>query len=129
MSHRQSVSSIYPMPRCRKRSACRTATTPEVFGVCCARAWSGFKRGARRMATAALAKPAHRPAKAGPVRSRGQAAALRALAVAHSFGPVQAKLIVGPAHDRFETEADAAAERVMRMPEGEIRAEGSASAG
>lgn len=83
------------------------------------------------MAAAKLAKPAHKPAsaKVGPARSYGQAAALRALAVAHPFGPVQAKLTVGPAHDRFETEADTVAERVMRMPEGKIHTVGSALVG
>src|SRR4051812_46724844 len=44
-----------------------------------------------------------------------QGAALRELAVARPYGFVQAKLTVGPANDRFEQEADAVADRVMRM--------------
>jgi hypothetical protein len=47
--------------------------------------------------------------------ARRQAAALRELAVARPYGFVQAKLTVGPANDRFEQEADAVADRVMRM--------------
>ena len=46
---------------------------------------------------------------------RRQAAALRELAQARPYGFLQAKLTVGPANDRFEQEADAVADRVMRM--------------
>ena len=44
-----------------------------------------------------------------------QAAALRELAVAQPYGFVQAKLTVGAVDDPLEHEADAAADRVMRM--------------
>src|SRR3954470_6630109 len=71
------------------------------------------------MAKPALAKPVQRPSSAKAVATRPHrgAGALRALAVAHPFGPMQAKLTVGSAHDSFEAEADATAERVMRWPE------------
>jgi hypothetical protein len=61
---------------------------------------------------AALRPP--RTAATGRSRRR-QAAALRELAQARPYGFLQAKLTVGPANDRFEQEADAVAERVMRM--------------
>lgn len=35
--------------------------------------------------------------------------------------PVQAKLTIGQPGDRYEREADSVADRVMRMPEAEIR--------
>ena len=43
----------------------------------------------------------------------------------HSFGeiglfPIQPKLVVGPADDKYEREADRVAEQVMRMPEGDV---------
>ncbi len=58
-----------------------------------------------------------RPASRGP---RGNGEALRAFAVSLPFGPLQAKLTVGPAHDRFEAEADRVADHVMRMPDAEV---------
>jgi peptidoglycan hydrolase-like protein with peptidoglycan-binding domain len=75
------------------------------------------------MATTAPVKAAHRqaPVKAGAAPSRAPGhAALRALALAHPFGPVQTKLTVGPAHDRFEVEADRVADRVVRMSDSDV---------
>jgi peptidoglycan hydrolase-like protein with peptidoglycan-binding domain len=40
---------------------------------------------------------------------------LRTFALANPFGPLQAQLTVGPAHDAYELEADRVADRVMRM--------------
>jgi peptidoglycan hydrolase-like protein with peptidoglycan-binding domain len=69
------------------------------------------------MATTAPQVPAVRskPTPCTRQPARRQAAALRELAAARPYGFVQAKLTVGPANDRFEQEADAVADRVMRM--------------
>lgn len=61
----------------------------------------------------ATAKPATRRLPSNP-----RPVAQRALATAQPFGPVQAKLAVGPARDRFEVEADRVADRVVQMGEG-----------
>jgi hypothetical protein len=69
------------------------------------------------MATIASQLSAVRPQRT-PCRRRpgaGQAAALREQAVAKPYGFVQAKLTVGAVNDPLEHEADAAADRVMRM--------------
>ena len=69
------------------------------------------------MATTAAPVAALRPqrtATTGRSRSRHETA-LRELAQARPYGFLQAKLTVGPANDRFEQEADAVADRVMRM--------------
>ena len=58
-------------------------------------------------------RPQRTPCTGRPARR--QATALRELAVTKPYGFVQAKLTVGPANDRFEQEADAVADRVMRM--------------
>jgi Domain of unknown function (DUF4157) len=59
-----------------------------------------------------------RPALVGGKRAgtSPRAAGLRTFAKAQPFGPVQAKLKVGPAKDRFEQEADRVADQVMGMP-------------
>jgi len=58
---------------------------------------------ARKSGRRPAAKPAKRPAAPGLVSP---------------VLPVQAKLEVGPAHDRFEQEADRIADRIMRVPDG-----------
>jgi Domain of unknown function (DUF4157) len=63
------------------------------------------------------AKPVTIPATNRRSAAPSRTAGLRAMATAQPFGPVQAKLTVGPANDRFEQEADRVADDVMRMPE------------
>jgi hypothetical protein len=55
-----------------------------------------------------------------PQPARGQAMALREIAVARPYGFLQAKLAIGPPNDRFEQEADAAADRVVRMSDPQV---------
>lgn len=57
------------------------------------------------------------PVKTGRKRGPISPAQLRETASARPFGPIQAKLTVGPARDRFEVEADRVADRVMHMPD------------
>ncbi len=71
------------------------------------------------IATTVPPKPRHKETsvKAGLSRRPGRAAAISTFACDHPFGPLQAKLTVGPAHSAYEQEADQVADRVMRMPD------------
>lgn len=74
--------------------------------------------------SAAVAPPrlGHDPADemAGPQRSFGNQATLRALGLWHTTPiAVQPKLAIGSTADPLEREADSVAERVMRMPDGD----------
>lgn len=69
------------------------------------------------MATTATPAAVLRPQRTAPTgRSQSRhETALREIAQARPYGFLQTKLTVGPANDRFEQEADAVADRMIRM--------------